>query len=166
MSCFTPRKIISINIITNDLTCINLLNFYNQNMFKQLENWMYFAFWLWKIDNYITIAFWQYTISFFKSKYMSILSRSDISSNQCKFMFAILLVTVCPWGPESNSFMLCMENQGQISWCFRAVHMIPTISSCLRTLTVGFVWLRLLCKIAAWLASVVPVRRASWLWWL
>jgi len=27
----------SINIITNDLTCINLLNFYNQNMFKQLE---------------------------------------------------------------------------------------------------------------------------------
>ena len=33
----------------------------NQNMFKQLENWVYFAFWLWKslsynvIDNYITI---------------------------------------------------------------------------------------------------------------
>ena len=47
------------------------------------------------IDNYITIKtlmhFCQYTISFFKSKSMSILSRSDISSNQCKFMFAILL---------------------------------------------------------------------------
>jgi len=28
----------SINIITNDLTCIHLFNFYNQNMFKQLEN--------------------------------------------------------------------------------------------------------------------------------
>ena len=27
----------SMNIITNDLTCINLLNFYNQNMFKQLD---------------------------------------------------------------------------------------------------------------------------------
>jgi len=25
----------SINSITNDLTCIHLLNFYNQNMFKQ-----------------------------------------------------------------------------------------------------------------------------------
>ena len=85
-------------IITNDLTCINLLNFYNQNM---LENWVYFAFWLWKslsynaIDNYITIKillhFCQYTISFFRSKSMSILSRSDSSSNQCKFMFAILL---------------------------------------------------------------------------
>ena len=83
----------SINIITNDLTCINLLNFYNQNMFKQLENLVYFAFWLWKslsynaIDKYITIKsllhFCLYTISFFKSKSMSILSRSDISSNQC-----------------------------------------------------------------------------------
>jgi len=30
-------------------------------------------------------------MSFFESKYMSILSRSDISSNQCKLMFAILL---------------------------------------------------------------------------
>ena len=37
------------------------------------------------------LHFCQYTISFFKSKSMSILSRSDISSNQCKFMFAILL---------------------------------------------------------------------------
>ena len=73
----------SINIITNDLTCINLLNFYNQNMFK---NWVFFAFSLWKslrynaIDNYITIKtllhFCQYTISFFKS--MSILWHSDI----------------------------------------------------------------------------------------
>ena len=73
----------------------------NQNMFKQLENWVYFAFWLWKslsynvIDNYITIEtllhFCQYTISFFKSKSMSKLTRSDISSNECKFMFAILL---------------------------------------------------------------------------
>ena len=35
--------------------------------------------------------FCQYTISFFKSKSMSKLSRSDISSNQCTFMFAILL---------------------------------------------------------------------------
>ena len=70
-------------------------------MFKQLENWVYFACWLWKslsynaIDNYITIKtllhFCLYTKSFFKSKSMSILSRSDISSNQCKFMFAILL---------------------------------------------------------------------------
>ena len=33
----------------------------------------------------------QYTISFFISKSMSILRHSDISSNQCKFMFAILL---------------------------------------------------------------------------
>ena len=78
-----------------------MLNFYNQNMFKQLENWVNFAFWSWfflsynAIDNFITIKtllhFCQYTISFFKSRYISILSRSDISSNQCKFMFAISL---------------------------------------------------------------------------
>ena len=47
------------------------------------------------IDNYITIRtlflFYQYTIFFLKSKSMSILSRSDISFYQCKFMFAILL---------------------------------------------------------------------------
>mgnify|MGYP007133238953 CR=1 FL=1 len=45
----------SINIITNDLTCIHLLNFYNQNMFKQLENWVYFVFWLWKSLSYNAI---------------------------------------------------------------------------------------------------------------
>ena len=42
----------------------------------------------------LLLHFCQYTISFFKSKYMSILSRSDISSNQLKLMFAILLQLV------------------------------------------------------------------------
>ena len=78
-----------------------LLNFYNQNMFKQLENWVYFAVWLWKslsfnaIDYYITIKI-----------YVNILSRSDISSNQCKFMFAILLQLLLLFCANVNLLML------------------------------------------------------------